>query len=180
LAESADEEEIIWKRDSMTPREIEIALLWATVALIGIVSVRGLDLRRSWLRRAVRVAGALISLSAIAFFLNWRERCSARMPAPEYTEESPNGSYIARIVEPDADIVPSNVTRVSIRKTGSPLAKEVFVSQSSFNLHWIDDRSLEIIYPAEKSGPYCGGVWEGAKVVCAELPPAQFVPILRE
>jgi hypothetical protein len=102
------------------------------------------------------------------------------MPSPEYTEESPNGRYIARIVEPSADIVPSNVVRVSIRKAGKLLAKEVFESQSSFNLRWIDERSLEITYPALKPAPSCGGEWDGAKVFCREVPPTQFVPMLRQ
>jgi hypothetical protein len=102
------------------------------------------------------------------------------MPAPVFTIESPNGQYFARVVEPDGDVIPTRLVRISIRPVGRFLAAEIYAGAAEPNVDWLDSQTLELTYPPMAPEPTCGGSRIGVKIVCREIPREVFKPRLRE
>ncbi len=101
------------------------------------------------------------------------------MPAPVFTAESPDARFIAEIVEPDGDLIPTDLVRISVRRSGHILAEEVFEGAVEPNVDWVDDRTLRLTYPEASEKTICGGSWSGATIVCKQVPLSEFKPHLR-
>jgi len=101
------------------------------------------------------------------------------MPAPVFSVESPSGQFVAEIVEPDGDLIPTDLVRISVRRSGHVLSEEVFKGTFEPNVDWLDDRTLQLTFPADRRPALCGGSWSGAMIVCNQVPASEFKPRLR-
>ncbi len=102
------------------------------------------------------------------------------MPAPVFTIDSPDARFIAKTVEPDGDLIPTHVVRISVRQAGHPFAEEVYAGEEEPNIRWKDNKTLELIYPVQTQEPFCRTAISEVKVVCSEVARDKFKPELRE
>jgi hypothetical protein len=102
----------------MTIREISIAVVLAALACVGGFLLWRTRSTSGWPKRSFRVAGALVILFAAFESLHWAAKRGGRMPAPVFSVESPSGQFVAEIVEPDGDLIPTDLVRISVRRSG--------------------------------------------------------------
>jgi len=164
----------------MSIREISIALVLSVFACIGVLLLWRAKSTTGWPKRFLRVSGAIVILFAAFELLNWHAKRGSRMPAPVFTMESRDGSFIAEVVEPDGDLFWSNLVRISVRRSGYILAEEVFKGTAEPNLDWLDNRTLQLTYPETTGVLKCASSWSGATIVCRQIPASRFKPRLRE
>jgi hypothetical protein len=163
----------------MTIREISIALVLAACACVGCFLFWRARSTSGWPRKSLLVAGTLVILFAASESLDWRAKRGGRMPPPVYTEQSPDGQFVAEIVEPDGDLIPTDQVRISVRRSGHVLAEEVSKGTFEPNVDWLDDRTLQLTFPADWRPALCGGSWSGATIICKQVPRSEFKPRLR-
>jgi hypothetical protein len=160
-------------------REIAIAAVIPVVAVAGVFALRIAAARSGWMRRSVRALGVLLIVTAALAALDWYARTGPRMPAPVFAVESPNGRFIAKVVEPDGDLLPTQVVRISVRGPWRFLAEEVYAGEQEPNIRWIGDHTLELTYPVQAQSPYCASGSSGLDVICKEVRKEDFKPHLR-
>jgi len=102
------------------------------------------------------------------------------MPAPVFTVESPDSRFVAEIIEPDGDLIPTNLVRISVRRSGHLFAREVYAGKIEPNIRWSANGILELIYPSSEQKPTCNGSLSEISVNCKEIPREDFKPELRE
>lgn len=164
----------------MTIREISIAFALVSLACAGLALFWRAKSTGGWLKKSLRIVGALAILLAAFESLNWFAKRGSRMPAPVFTSESPDARFVAEVVEPNGDLIPTHLARISTRRSGHILAEEVFKGTVEPNVDWLDNRTLQLTYPAASGVLDCGGSWSGATIVCRQIPASQFKPRLRE
>jgi len=164
----------------MTAREIAIAVAILLIVAVGVFLFWRGRTRVGWRGRVLRIGGALVILLAGFTYLTWMQKRGARMPAPVFTVESPDGRFIAEIVEPEGDLLPTRLIRISVRRSRGFFAPEVFVGPAEPNVEWLNNQTVRFTYPLTTEKPKCGGSVSGVSIVCSEVPAASFKPWLRE
>jgi hypothetical protein len=164
----------------MTIREFSITLGLVAFACVGCFLLWRARLASGGLKRFLRVAGVLAILLSAFESLHWISKRGSRMPAPVFTLESPDAQLFAEIVEPEGDLMPTELVRISVRRGGHILAEQVFKGAVEPNVDWLDNHTLRLTYPKTSNAPLCGGSWSGATIVCREVAPSEFKPRLRE
>jgi hypothetical protein len=164
----------------MTVREILFALVILLPAIIGMLLLQRVRIYAGWRRRSGQLAGTLLILTtAVVSIISFGLR-SSRMPAPIFTIVSPSSQYVARVVEPDGDAIPTSLVRISNRPAGHFFAADIYEGTVEPDVDWLDSQTLQLTYPPMAPEPICGGSWFGVKIVCREVSREGFRPRLRE
>lgn len=163
----------------MTIREFAIVFVLLLPVPLGIFLLQKSRVFAGWRRACVKATSAfLVVVSLLALLMSAYARSGSR-PAPVFSVEAPGGGYIARVIEPDGDLIPTRYVRVAIRVKGHFLAHEVFKGAVEPNIDWLDSRTLQLTYPEASKETFCGGSWSGVSVVCKQVTISEFKPRLR-
>jgi hypothetical protein len=151
----------------MTFREATFYLVVSCLLIVSGLAIWGFRLRKLWLKWLVRVAGVLIlvpltSICLIGFaFQSFQPKTSPSL-------KSPGGHFTARLQFGDGGAISQDFASVSVRRSWSPIAEEVYTGTIEPQIRWLDERTLEIRYPLQLDKTSCGGSWMGVKIVCQE------------
>lgn len=163
----------------MTVREIVLLMTLLAISVAGVALFWMSKTRSRRGRASLRFFAIILILISAFLSFHWWAKTGLRMPAPVFTVESPGGQFIARVVEPDGDVLPTNLVRISVRRKGSFFAQQVYVGSYEPNLQWIDDTTLQLTFPATDQPATCGGSGSEPKIICKRVLAADFKSHMR-
>jgi hypothetical protein len=142
---------------------------------LSVLAIWAPRIRRVWLRRSLRVTGAVALLPGLlALFV--------LLSSPKYTSvfrlPSPDGRIICYVKDGGSGATVDWVS-ITVRPALRPIAQEVYFTFGAFDpkVRWRDSKTLEIRYPQGDEPQLCKPSNAGVNVVCSAAPRAEFYPL---